>query len=278
MRPHSPLTPCTETAPTGSSTLSRPSTKTMATTTSRPATRPINAAPCAFVNTLGAALIGLVAGQHAVGGHRRVGLAVTFPYQKHRREAAECAGDERVDDHDSEPQVGRRQCGCAVEAHPAEDEDDDTEDGERQVVGEDHARRTVLGELADAWPQHQRPGEGREAAHGVDYSRAGEVEGAMAQTEVAAQCAQPAATPHPVAVDGVHDGGHEEAVHDEGRELPALGHGARGDGGGGVHEHELKEEEAHDRHIVAAPPEKEALVTDHAPPPVSYTHLTLPTK
>src|SRR5665647_1207304 len=54
MRPHRPLTPCTETAPTGSSTLSRPSTKTMATTTSRPATRPINAAPSVFTKAHGA--------------------------------------------------------------------------------------------------------------------------------------------------------------------------------------------------------------------------------
>ena len=28
------------------------------------------------------------AGQHAVGGHRRVGLAVLLPHQEHRREAA----------------------------------------------------------------------------------------------------------------------------------------------------------------------------------------------
>src|SRR5665647_3331985 len=54
MRPHSPLTPCTETAPTGSSTLSRPSTKTIEPTTRRPATRPISAAPTLLTKAHGA--------------------------------------------------------------------------------------------------------------------------------------------------------------------------------------------------------------------------------
>ena len=52
------------------------------------------------------------------------------------------------------------------------------------------------------------------------------------------------------------------------RELPALGHGARDDRGGGVHEDELEQEEGEDAHVVGSvskTAEEEALVSEEPP-------------
>src|SRR5256886_10400891 len=54
--PHSPLTPCTEIAPTGSSMRSRRSTKKTATHTSTPAIPPISTADGAVTNAHGAVM------------------------------------------------------------------------------------------------------------------------------------------------------------------------------------------------------------------------------
>src|SRR2546430_12970953 len=54
--PHSPLTPCTEIAPTGSSMRSLPSMKNTATHTRRPATAPINTADGAVTKAQGAVI------------------------------------------------------------------------------------------------------------------------------------------------------------------------------------------------------------------------------
>ena len=54
--PHNPFAPCTEMAPTGSSTLSTFSTKYTLTHTSTPATSPMMAAFGALTNPLGAVI------------------------------------------------------------------------------------------------------------------------------------------------------------------------------------------------------------------------------
>ena len=61
------------------------------------------------------------------------------------------------------------------------------EDGHGDVVTEDGARFPVLAELADSRTEHHRAGEGREAADGVHHAGAGEVEHAVAQTDVASE-------------------------------------------------------------------------------------------
>ena len=101
------------------------------------------------------------------------------------------------------------------------------------------------------------PARADEAADRVHDAGAGEVERAVAEAEVGAELREPAAAPDPHAVDRVDERGHEDAVEDERGELPALGHGAGDDGGGGVHEHELEQEERDDADVVRADPPSE---------------------
>ena len=61
------------------------------------------------------------------------------------------------------------------------------------------------------------------AAH-VHDAGAGEVDRAVAEAEVLAELREPAAAPDPVAVDGVGEHAHPEAVDDEVPEVPAFGH------------------------------------------------------
>ena len=62
-----------------------------------------------------------------------VGLAPDLPDQEHGRQASGGRSDERVDDH-GEAQIGRRQGRGPIEAHPAEHQDDDAQDGHGHVV------------------------------------------------------------------------------------------------------------------------------------------------
>ena len=77
-------------------------------------------------------------------------------------------------------------------------------------------------------------------------------------------CGEPAAAPDPVAVHGIDDHGDKQAVDAEGRELPALGQGAGGDGGRGVHEDHLEEEEGHHRDVIGTPGQEKAFVAEEA--------------
>ena len=165
----------------------------------------------------------------------------------------------------AEAHVGGRQGGGAVEADPPEHQDDHAEDGQREIVRQDHPRATVLGELADPGAEHDRSGERGEAADHVHHAGAGEVDGAVAEADVAAESAEPAAAPDPVAEDGVDDRSDEECVDDEGRELPALGHRAGRDGRRGVHEDHLEEEEADDDDVVGTAGQEEARVAEDPP-------------
>ena len=104
----------------------------------------------------------------------------------------------------------------------------------------------VLAVLADARSEHERTGEGGDAAHGVHDAGAGEVDVAEAGVDALAEAGQPAAAPRPRAEQRVVDRAAEQAPADERLPLPPLGHGARRDGGGGVHEgHHVEEEGQH---------------------------------
>jgi hypothetical protein len=94
-------------------------------------------------------------------------------------------------------------------------------------------RAPVLAEAADAGPEQERPGEGRESSLQVDDGRAGEV--------LHAEGVEPAAgVPDPVRDDGVdqREGGAEDEVDPE---LRALGHRSPDDCDGDTSEDDLEE-------------------------------------
>jgi hypothetical protein len=123
---------------------------------------------------------------------------------------------------------------AAVEAEPAEPEQERADGGQRQVVAEDGSHAAVGVYLPRRGSEKDGHHQRAPAAHGVDEGRAGEV--------VEAQLLEEAAAPHPAARDGVADADEERREDEEGAELHAAGHGARDDGRGGRGEHGLKEE------------------------------------
>ena len=76
--------------------------------------------------------------------------------------------------------------------------------------------------------------------------------------KLAPSCDEPAAAPDPVAEDRVDEHRHEEAVDEERRPLPALGHGPGRDGHRRVHEDHLEEEQREDADVVDVGAQEEA--------------------
>jgi hypothetical protein len=126
------------------------------------------------------------------------------------------------------------------------------------MTGHRH-RLAVLRVLAEAGTEDNRPRESGDTSHHVHDRRSREVHVPMAEAEARAEVGEPAPAPHPVAEQGVDEHRHEEAVDEEGRPLPALGHRPRRDRDRGVHEHHLEEEEGEDAHVVDVAAEEEAL-------------------
>ena len=96
--------------------------------------------------------------------------------------AAEGAGDAGVGRHHGELRTsvdGEGRGG--VEAEPAEQQDERAEHGHRDVVAGQGPGLAVLVELADAGPEHDGTGEGRDTTHGVHDAGAGEVDVAEAR-------------------------------------------------------------------------------------------------
>ena len=204
------------------------------------------------------------AGQQPVRGHADVRLSVQEPHVEGGGKGAAGAGEHRVRGDDPDPQVRTRQGGAGVEPEPAEREDEAAHDGHRDVVPRHGVGSAVLVELAQARPQHLCPHEGQNAAGHVDHGGAGEVDVAVPQVEVAPQLGEPAAAPHPVRVERVDDGPHDDAVDHEGLEAPPFGHGARRDRRRRVHEHHLEQEHGERRDVVGFAGEEEPLGSEEA--------------
>jgi hypothetical protein len=139
-----------------------------------------------------------------------------------------------------------------------ERQDERAEERHRNVVGRDGIGGAIAVVLADARSDDLGADQSGDATGQMHHRAAGEVDVSMSEAEVLAQHRQPSAAPHPVGVDGIDDGGDDEAEEHEGDELPALGHGPGGDGGGGVHEHHLEEEHRRHRRRVVGERQKES--------------------
>ena len=80
----------------------------------------------------------------------------------------------------------------------------------------------VLAELPDARPEEHRERERRPTAGGVHDTRTGEVDRAVAEVQRRAEVREPAAAPHPHAVDRVDDRAHRDLGEDERGERDPL--------------------------------------------------------
>ena len=143
MTPHSPLTPCTLMAPTGSSILMLVEEEDADQMTSTPAIAPMMNALTGVTNAQGDG-DGDQAREHAVAHHRRVGLAVDHPHVEDAAQGRRHAGDHRVDRDDADAAVGAGQRAAGVEAEPAEGEDERAELHHRDVVRQDRVDLAVL--------------------------------------------------------------------------------------------------------------------------------------
>ena len=193
--------------------------------------------------------------QRAVEGQRDIRLAVPHPRDDQRRnsgqrggkvgvEADKACGNHRII-------AGHADGGAAVEAEPAEPQDENAQRHGGQVVAGDGARRARLVVLANAGAEHPGAEAGRDAADKVDRRGTCKV--------MEAELRQPAAAPDPVAGDGVDDQADRGGVAAVGAELCALGHRAGNDGGGGRAEHRLEHRVDPDRQraeVIAAADER----------------------
>ncbi len=126
-----------------------------------------------------------------------------------------------------------RQGRAGVEPEPPEPEDDRPEHGVRDVVAGNRVRAAVGPELADARPEQQRAGEGRESALVVHDRRAGEVLHALGE--------QPAVrAPDPVGRDRV-DEREVDAEDEVDVELRPLRHRPPDDRQRDAGEHDLEQ-------------------------------------
>src|SRR5436305_15190548 len=92
----------------------------------------------------------------------------------------------------------------------------------------------------------------------------GEIHVTMSEAEIGAELREPAATPGPVAEERIHDGADAGAIDHEGREFPAFSRAASWDGGSGIHENHLEEEEREGCRVIAGALEHESLQSDDA--------------
>ena len=128
--------------------------------------------------------------------------------------------------------VDKAQGRAAVEAEPAEPEDEHAQRTGCQVVAGDGVGLAVFVVLADAGAKHCGAQQGDDAAHIVNGCGAGKI--------MEAHALQPAAAPHPMAADGVDHQRDHSGVNAVSFEVGALGHGAGDDGGGRCAEHGLE--------------------------------------
>ena len=184
------------------------------------------------------------ASQSGVESHADIGLLIAQPGVEHGDAGGHSGGQVGVDEDQTGGDQGliaiHGHGGAAVEAEPAEPQDEHAQSAQGQVVADDGAGVAVLVILADAGTQEGGADGGAHTAHHMDRGGTGEI--------MEAQLAQPAAAPDPVAGDGIDESGDAEGVDAVGDELGALRHGAGDDGGSRGAEHGLEDQEREQGH------------------------------
>ena len=118
-------------------------------------------------------------GQRTVEGQGYIGLAVPHPGNDQRRNGSQRGGQVGVEADktggDHRVIAGHADGGAAVEAEPAEPQDENAQRHGGQVVAGDGARGARLVVLANAGAEHPGTQAGRDAADKVDRRGTGEV-------------------------------------------------------------------------------------------------------
>ena len=178
-------------------------------------------------------------GERAVECHRQVSLAEPEARQQQRGDEAAGGRHVRVDEHERHgvrfADVRDHQFRTAVEAEPAEPQDQRAERGERQVAARDGVDLAVRTVLALARSEHEYARERSRGTAEMHRARSREV-------EVAEASRQEATAPVPEALDWVDEAGQHDGKCEERPELHALGDGTRHDRHRGCDEHDLEEE------------------------------------
>ena len=192
----------------------------------------------------------------AVAGHadvERAGLEVR--HQAGADDAGRRA--ELRDEHDlGEARAARAERRAAVEAEPAEPQDQHAEADERHRVARDRPRLAVGAVLAAARAEQQQARERARGADQVDDRRAGEV------LHAAADLAQEAAAEDPVRAERVDDRREHDGVDHVRDELDALQRRAPDDRQGDGAEHELEQHERGRASRVTSPSTRPPLIVE----------------
>jgi hypothetical protein len=157
----------------------------------------------------------------AVERHADIGLAEHDPAGGSRGERGSRGGHVGRDGDFGDGEAIDAHRAAGIKAEPAEPQDQAADGGGRHVVAGNGVDLAILAILSDAWPKHDDAGQGRPAADRVHLRAAGEIDEATV--------CQPAATPDPVADDGINADRHDQAEDDERQVLDALGHGSGDD-------------------------------------------------
>ena len=264
-RPQAPHMPCTEIAPHGSSTFAFLSKNSTLQQTSAPAMIPITTTP-----TVRRTRTGAVMATSPASMPLHVIEMSGFPHfqlvQAIAMIAPADAASSVLTATIADAQVGRAERRAGVEAHPAEREHQRADHDVAEVVpGErpDACRPfgTCRCAARAASPARARPSRRSRAPRRTRRSRPRRGRGPA----TVPSCDEPAAAPHPVAVDRVDDRAHRDLGEDEAGEADALGDRADDDVAGGLHEHDLEQEEREHADVVAVPGlQEEAVQADHA--------------
>ena len=173
--------------------------------------------------------------QGGVQAHGNIGLSITDPCKDHAYDGC-CRGGNRSGQENG-AQLFHTGGGGAVEAVPAQPEDDAAQAAQRQAVaGEgidlDHFAVLILYILANAGAEKLCADESGDAAHHVDRAGAGKI--------MEAQLGKPTAAPNPVGFDGVNQSGDYSGVYAVREEFGALSHGPGYDRGCGCAENKIE--------------------------------------
>ena len=251
--PQAPTTPWTDAAPTGSSILilSKEGTARQTRTPPRKPTRTAHQS----VMTSGPAVMATRPASRPLAAMEVSGLPLTDPGVPAGGDRTCATGERRGERCDTDGRTVSHEHRAGVEAEPADEEDECTDDDEGDRVPRDRPRLAVGAVLAQAGAEDGCADRSGDAAGHVHDAGTGEV--------AVAELGEPATAPGPVDDDRVDERGQEHRVDRVRTEAHALRDGTGDDGRRRGGERHLEEEvDFLGDEVVAAGPEEPAVRAD----------------